>query len=430
MNGFNIFHPDSIKENSYIPPIALTEYVRFNTDDDEGKPIYEKGISEIDSIFLSYKDNIINFKFSSLSFYNNEMNQYRYNLEGFNENWIQLGNNRSITFTNLSAGDYLLKVIGSNNDGVWNEEGTNLFIEVSPPWWRTNIAYMFYLFFIIGILYTVRKVEMNIQDQKAQLRENELLIIAGESEKRALRVENERKTKELEEARQMQLAMLPKEIPNFDNIEIAAFMRTATEVGGDYYDFIVDEGNTINIAFGDATGHGLQAGTMVTLIKGFFTSYASNSDIKSFFERSSKTIKSIKLGRILMAFSFLKINGKKLNYSSVGMPPMYYYNKALGSVEEIVVKGMPLGAMATMPFYTEVKKDLSSGDIILLFSDGIPEQMNTEKEMYDYPRFFEKFKNLVDKRPQNIIDSIMISIDEWRGDQSQDDDISLDGYKN
>jgi serine phosphatase RsbU (regulator of sigma subunit) len=107
------------------------------------------------------------------------------------------------------------------------------------------------------------------------------------------------------------------------------------------------------------------------------------------------------------------------------MPPMYYYNKALGSVEEIVVKGMPLGAMATMPFYTEVKKDLSSGDIILLFSDGIPEQMNTKQEMYDYPRFFEKFKNLVEKSPQNIIDSIMKSIDEWRGNQSQDDDISL-----
>ena len=96
-----------------------------------------------------------------------------------------------------------------------------------------------------------------------------MTIKATEAEKRALEIENERKTKELEEARQLQLSMLPKELPQLPNLEIAAFMRTATEVGGDYYDFMVNENGILNVAFGDATGHGLQAGTMVTLMKGF-----------------------------------------------------------------------------------------------------------------------------------------------------------------
>lgn len=164
---------------------------------------------------------------------------------------------------------------------------------------------------------------------------------------------------------------------------------------------------------------------MVTLIKGFFTSFAAHSDIKTFFERSSKIIKEIKLGRILMAFSFLKIKESKLIYSSVGMPPIYYFNKASGFAEEIIVEGMPLGAMATMPFYREVEKEIASGDIIVLFSDGIPEQMNSEEEMYDYPRFFERFKSLVNLGPQDIINTIMKEIDEWRGEQTQDDDITL-----
>ncbi len=106
-NGFNIFNPNSLKDNDYLPPIVFTNYLRYNTDDEEGKPIIEKGISERDSILLTYKDNIITLDFAVLSFLNNSENQYRYKLEGFNENWIQLGNNHTITFTNLSPGDYI-----------------------------------------------------------------------------------------------------------------------------------------------------------------------------------------------------------------------------------------------------------------------------------------------------------------------------------
>jgi ligand-binding sensor domain-containing protein/serine phosphatase RsbU (regulator of sigma subunit) len=403
LNGFNIFNPDSLKANDYLPPIEFTSFLRYNTDDKEGRPIIEKGISERDSISLSYKDNIINLDFAALSYYNNLENQYRYQLEGFNENWIQLGNNHSVTFTNLSAGDYSLRVIGSNNDGVWNEQGASLIIHISPPWWKTNIAYSIYFIALFSFLYGIRRYDNNRRKQKA---------------------ENERKTKELEEARQLQLSMLPKELPDLPDLEIAAFMRTATEVGGDYYDFLVQEDGVLDVAIGDATGHGLQAGTMVTLMKGFFTSDASKLGLKDFLNQFSKVIKDIKLGRILMSFSYLKIKNSSLQITSAGMPPIYYHHKAQNEVEEIFIPGVPLGAIRNAE-YSSTEKKLKSGDTILLLSDGLPELMNHKEEMFDYPRLQKHFLDNIKETPDTIIEKLVEAGDLWREDRPQDDDITF-----
>jgi len=423
-NGFNVFNPDDVKENSYVPPVVYTNYIRYNSDDEEGKPIFERGISARDSILLTYKDNIVTLQFAALSYYNNSQNRYRYKLEGFNENWIQLGNNNTVTFTNLSPGDYNLIVTGSNNDGLWNDEGRSLFIEVTPPWWRTNITYVVYVISFLSLLFGVRRVEINRREQKTKLRENELRLKATEAEKRAIQIENYRKTKELEEARQLQLSMLPKELPQLPNLEIAAFMRTATEVGGDYYDFIVEESGVLNVAFGDATGHGLQAGTMVTLMKGFFTSDSSKLGLKEFMTHCSRVIKDIKLGRILMSFSYLKIDKNKLEITSAGMPPVFYHHKETNQVEEIIIKGMPLGAMRNASYNT-VEKELKSGDTILLLTDGLPEQMNPDEEMFDYSRVKKHFNEIIDNSPNTIIEKLVEAGDSWMNGRVQDDDITF-----
>lgn len=424
VNGFNVFNPEQLTGNTYIPPIVFTNYIRYNTDDDEGKPIFEKGISEADEISITYKDNIVTLEFAALSYYNNQNNQYRYMLEGFNENWIQLGSNNKVTFTNLTPGDYILKVIGSNNDGVWNEEGASLLIHVSPPWWKTNIAYATYFIIFFGILYGLRRYEINRREQKAQLRESALRIKATEAEKRALEIENERKTKELEEARQLQLSMLPKKLPSLPNFEIAAFMRTATEVGGDYYDFRVLENGDLYVAFGDATGHGLQAGTMVTLMKGFFTSDSSKLGMQEFMNHCSRMIKEIELGRILMSFSYLKFENNKMHITSAGMPPVFYHDSKSGEIEEIIIQGMPLGAMKNFP-YKVIEKDIHSGDTILLLSDGLPEQMNSKEEMFDYERVKNNFLSSLNQNPDEIITNLVKAGDEWMNGTVQEDDITF-----
>ena len=204
---------------------------------------------------------------------------------------------------------------------------------------------------VFGFLYGVRRFEINRREQKAQIRESELRAKAVEAEKRALEAENERKTKELEDARQLQLSMLPKEVPKFPGYEIAVFMKTATEVGGDYYDFSAGEGRTLNVAFGDATGHGMQAGTIVTLMKGLFLSDASRFDIQTFFNHCSRAIKEIKLGRLFMAFTLVRLKGQfTVCFVERRNAPGFPLPKARRSVEEILLKGMPLGAMKNFPY--------------------------------------------------------------------------------
>lgn len=423
-DGFNVFNPESVQENTFRPPIAFTGYLRYNTDDKGGKPIIEKGIAVRDSLFLTYKDNIINLSFSALSYHNASENQYKYKLEGFNKNWIQLRTNHSVTFTNLSPGKYDLKVIGSNNDGVWNNKGASLFIEVTPPWWKTKWAYIFYFLVFVSALYFIRKYELKRREQKAKMRENELLLKATEAEKRAIEAENERKTKELEEARQLQLSMLPKVLPKLPNLEISAFMKTATEVGGDYYDFINHESGMLNIGFGDATGHGLKAGTMVTLMKGFFISSASKLELSDFMNYCTAMIKEVRLGRILMSFSLLKIKDNKLTLTSGGMPPVYYFSCDAQKVEEIIIQGMPLGAMKNSR-YNAVEKDLKTGDTILLFTDGLPEQMNNREKMLDYPAVKNRFEEVASHDPEYIIKEMVKLGDDWMGEVAQADDISM-----
>lgn len=247
----------------------------------------------------------------------------------------------------------------------------------------------------------------------------------AEAQNKIIQAENDRKTKELEEARELQLSMLPKELPDLPNLEIAAFMRTATEVAGDYYDFSIQENGSLNIGIGDATGHGLQAGTMITLMKGFFTSEAAKLSPKDFMNHCNKMIKEIKLGRILMSFSLLKFEkDNKLYLSSAGMPPIYYFNNQKKETEEILLGEIPLGAIKGYSFKM-IEKKLKSGDLLLLITDGLPEQVNKDGLAYDYYRVKNQFTKLVNEQPAVIVENFITSVDQWTNETPQRDDITL-----
>jgi serine phosphatase RsbU (regulator of sigma subunit)/ligand-binding sensor domain-containing protein len=423
-NGFTVFQPDQVKDNPYVPPIVFSAFSRYNTDDAEGRPIQEKGIDAAERIILSYKDNVANFEFAALSYYNNDKNQYSYKLDGYSDNWIRLGTERRATFTNLDGGEYTLRVRASNNDGIWNDDGAALSLTVTPPWWKTKLAYACYALAFFGLLYVLRRFEINRREQKARVRESELRAKAVESEKRALQAENDRQTKELEDARQLQLSMLPRDIPRLPEYDIAVSMKTATEVGGDYYDFTVGPDGTLNVGFGDATGHGMQAGTIVTLMKGLFLSDAARLDIRSFFQRCSLTMKEIRLGRLFMAFNLVRLKENAVSFSSAGMPPAFLYRNATGEMEEIFLKGMPLGAMKNFP-YALHEMSMERGDTLLFLTDGLPEQKNASGEMFDYARVQNAFAASIAGTPEEIIAGLVSAGEEWMTGVTQDDDITL-----
>lgn len=131
-NGLTRFHPDSIKDNLYLPPIVITKFNIFD------KPAQlDTAISLKKTLELSYKENIISFEFSALSYLSPERNLYAYKLEGFDTGWVYCGTRRHATYTNLDGGKYTFRAKGSNNDGVWNETGTSIAVIITPPFWKT-----------------------------------------------------------------------------------------------------------------------------------------------------------------------------------------------------------------------------------------------------------------------------------------------------
>ncbi|MCK7528547.1 MAG: SpoIIE family protein phosphatase [Ignavibacteriales bacterium] len=193
------------------------------------------------------------------------------------------------------------------------------------------------------------------------------------------------KSIELEEAGQLQLSMLPKALPQLPNLEIAVYMKTATEVGGDYYDFSTKNDGSLNIALGDATGHGMKAGTLVSMMKSLFTANSIDKSLEDFFNTSNEALKNSRLDKMMMAFAMLNINSNKLKIANAGIPPVYIYRKKKNDVEEINLYGLPLGAMNNSK-YDIYESDLAGGDIILLLSDGLPELKNEKDEQYNYAR--------------------------------------------
>src|SRR5262249_8243925 len=125
-------------------------------------------------------------------------------------------------------------------------------------------------------------------------------------------IEYERKSAELEEARRFQLSMLPKEVPQLRDYDIAVFTQTATEVGGDYYDFHVDPDDTLSVTIGDATGHGARAGTMVAVIKALFAGYGGAQTPADFLRDATEKIRRMELGRMAMALQLAKFKNRRV----------------------------------------------------------------------------------------------------------------------
>jgi serine phosphatase RsbU (regulator of sigma subunit) len=243
-----------------------------------------------------------------------------------------------------------------------------------------------------------------------------------------LEAENEQRARELEEARQLQLSMLPKSIPQLPHLEIEAYMKPAAEVGGDYYDFHLADDGTLTVAVGDATGHGLKAGTVVTAMKSLFRTFAAEPEIVPVFNRSSTVLKEMNLRSLFMGLTMVKLNGRRMKISSAGMPPALIYRAETRSVEEVMIKAMPLGSV-TGYSYRERELTLCRGDVVVLMSDGLPERFNRTGEMFDYSRTMETLARAAALAPREIIERLVDAGEAWAEGRPQDDDITFVAVK-
>ncbi len=210
MNGFSRFYPDSISDNRFMPPVVITELRIFNRPVQpgialrDGRKLLDQVISLTDEVTLSYKDNVVTFEFAALDYSAPEKNQYAFIMEGFEEEWNHVENRQYATYTNLPHGEYTFRVKGSNSDMHWNDAGTAIKIQVTPPFWLTwwfRISFLLLLGLIVygAYLYRTqliraqnRRLEVRVEGRTAELRAaNQELKVAKEVAEAATQAKSE-----------------------------------------------------------------------------------------------------------------------------------------------------------------------------------------------------------------------------------------------
>lgn len=159
INGFNIINPGRLPENKTPPKVAFTNFSVIGGSTEQARPLtYE------DRLSLDHRQRVLSFEFAALDFTAPGKNRYRYQLEGFDDAWRDLGTRNFLSFTNLDPGSYVLRILGANNDGLWSEEPLTLPIQINPPFWLTWWAYGLYLVFaalVIGAYVRWKNLRIN-----------------------------------------------------------------------------------------------------------------------------------------------------------------------------------------------------------------------------------------------------------------------------
>jgi signal transduction histidine kinase/ligand-binding sensor domain-containing protein len=175
VNGLNAFFPNEVSENLNAPAVALVDLKVFNESIKNSDLVsLEAPLAETEQIVLDYTQQDLAFDYVALHFADPGKNEFAYMLEGYDEDWINVGDIRTATFTNLAPGDYTFRVKAANSDGIWNEEGASIRVVITPPFWATWWFRMFAFVTVGGFIYggyafRVRQIESHARELEGQV---------------------------------------------------------------------------------------------------------------------------------------------------------------------------------------------------------------------------------------------------------------------
>jgi len=156
-SGIYCFNPEELKTNPYEPPVFLTS-LSVKKDKAEKKIKDDALVINLknrDEVSLSFNQNTFTIDFVALNYTLPSKNTYKYRLQGFDKDWIEMENSHQVTYTNIPSGDYMFTVKAANNDGVWNETGKSLKINILPPWYRTSWAFAIWTVLLLTLIFIV-----------------------------------------------------------------------------------------------------------------------------------------------------------------------------------------------------------------------------------------------------------------------------------
>jgi hypothetical protein len=384
----------------YVPALALKEpaqqfkaLIRSISSNGEPVPIVPET--------LPFSQNNLVFEVAYPLYGTENKTSFSYWLENQDDTWSDYIKDFKKEYTNLSEGTYTFHVRAMDASGHVSDE-TSVKFKISPPWYRTIFAYLVYLGLLVYLFILFGKYQAKKSRGKA---------------------EDERRMAELEAAKDLQNRMLPKTLPKVDGLDIASYLQTSSEVGGDYYDFHPQPDGSLVAVCGDATGHGTAAGMLVSITKAGLIGLPLDEPNKMLYDLN-RLVKKVDLGILRMSLNIVHFKKNKLKLSSAAMPPCYLYVAKSKKIEEIQISGLPLGGLYGATFDME-ERSFSKGDIFVIASDGLPEAPNLKGEQLGYQAVEDCILLNADKTAEEIKDALMVLGSDWLAGQTTPDDITI-----
>ncbi len=458
VNGFNVFYPDSVKENSYIPPVVITDLQIFNKpvsigEEVNGRVILEKSILKTDKIKLSYKERSFSFEFAALNYISPEGNEYKYKMEGFEKKWNYIGNRRFATYTSLPPDHYTFQVIGSNNDGIWNQEGTSLKITITPPFWQTWWFRALIVIFVVGVAFSWYKMRVrNLEKQKQKLeiqvkeRTTEIRYKNKQLKEKNNQIQdkNEQILSSIRYGERIQNAILPLTEKIRSSLpQHFIFYKPRDIVSGDFYWFNQIDGKIV-LAVVDCTGHGVPGAFMSMLGNAFLNQIVTEQKILNppliltrFHEEVRAALKQEQNNintqdGMDVCLCVLEKNSHTQKLVFAGAKCSLYIIKK-GETELIEIKGdrKSIGGKQREKkrVFTGHELKVRKGDRLYLTTDGFADQQNSKNRRYGSRRLKAFLQSGSELEMQEQEKALAQELARHQGKEEQRDDITVVGVR-
>ncbi len=240
-------------------------------------------------------------------------------------------------------------------------------------------------------------------------------------------IERERVKAEIDAANRIQAALLPLDTPRLAGAAVASHYRAATEIGGDYFDFLQQRSGEIGIAFGDVSGHGLTSGIVMAMAKSALLVQVDNDPSpRKVMEVLNDIVIRTAPKRILMTFFFglLDPSTQTLRFSSAGHLDPYVYRAATGTLESLSAWGFPLGVRRRDPF-REHSVEFEPGDRLVLYSDGLIEAIDDDGEPFGFDRFEQVIRSNGHLSADDMKKSLLNAVRKFTRNRPPEDDQTL-----
>ena len=396
-NLYQTFDPLDI----YSDPAVYQLYVARVIGLDNLNQSYPLPVDETHTIEIPHEVTGLKVELFSDQTHKERLIHYAYNRGGLGEE-IFNGNNQTVEVFSLPFYETTISFSSFDSYGTQNANDLSLTVIRRPPWWlRYEIFVAYLLMTMVLIAFVVRYRER---------RQKEFL-------------ESQRKTAELEEAKALQLSLLPKTLPNDKSLEISAYLRSANEVGGDYYDFYPSPSGLFAIC-GDATGHGVISGIMVSVTKAGLNGIAL-SEPGEILHKLNLIVKRVNFGRLRMSLNIAKVCESTVQISSAAMPPLFLYSSSRNETVEILEANLPLGGLSTESFGTQ-EFPFNTNDVLVMVSDGLPELPNSDGELLGYRKIYETIEEVSATGSAEVVKNALVALSrDWSSEDCIPDDITI-----